>query len=231
MLTPSGGTVGAPSGATNADGEFTTTATLAEGQSQLTIEVRAFDRPGGTLLAEDTVTAQLALEGTVAIDAFYAHISVRAGKEGDFDDGDQEAFTGSWSMSGSAAAAGASASVTASATLTQDGGTHRYEGSGHLVASSGSSDAGGAAGVDGVVDFTVSGGEVSWSVTQSMPGSFPPGSGCLVRFGSQEFGASAAGIAGPGTHQIMHSCGFGAIAPDFPDIESDTTFSITIGRG
>jgi hypothetical protein len=231
-LEPTGGTVSAGSGTTDADGDFTTTATLADGETSLQIHVKAFDRQGGELLAEHTVTAQLVVDGTVSIDAFYAHISVRAG----VNDDDKETFSQGWSMSGSTGGGGATASVSASASGTQDGDTWRYSGSGDMDATAAGDDSGAAVGIDGTIDFTVSGGEVRYTVRQAITGTFPPGpflGGCQVRLGGQVVGPSgnAGGILEPGSYTLSHDCGGGSVDPEFPVIDAHMTFSVVIGPG
>lgn len=64
-LTPTGGTVGASSGVTAADGTFQTTARLSPGQSQLTVDVVARAGLGGPELARTTVTAAAAAPALV----------------------------------------------------------------------------------------------------------------------------------------------------------------------
>jgi hypothetical protein len=238
-LSASGGSVGAAAGTTNAVGEFTTTATLAEGQSLLTIEIKALDGPGGDLLAEETVTAQLLTDGTVTIDNFYAHIAPRAGgPNGESDDDDKEADNPNWSLSGTAAAAGATATVNARATAVQDGATWRYSGSGELDATASGTESGASVLIESHVGFTVSGGQVRYQVQQRITGTFPPGpflGGCQAwvdgRVINNVFG-SASGVMDEGEHGLGHDCGGGAYEPDgWPTIDADHTFSITIGPG
>jgi hypothetical protein len=228
-LDPSNGTtLGADSGTTNADGVFTTTATLAEGHQSLTIEVKAFDREGGVELASGTVTAQLLTPGTAVIDEIFAHITVRAG----FDDGDDYTSSGTWSMSGSAGEGGASASVNGSATLEVEDGIITYAGAGTLSANA-VAGPGAAVGIDSTLTVTVSGGPVVWNVRQRVTGTFPPppSSGCRVRFDGQPIGFSgnAGGLMEPGTHSIMHDCGGGVPNDGLTEIDATMEFTVTIG--
>jgi len=54
---PTGGTVNPPSGLTNNNGTFTTTATLDSGSTSLTVVVTARSEPGGEILDQETVTS------------------------------------------------------------------------------------------------------------------------------------------------------------------------------
>ena len=56
-LTPTNGTVSPPNGDTDAQGEFSAQAGLTAGTTFMEVWVRAFDQPGGNLLAEETVRA------------------------------------------------------------------------------------------------------------------------------------------------------------------------------
>jgi hypothetical protein len=217
-LTPrEGTTVDAPLGETNADGVYATTATLAQGHQTLTIDVAAFDEPGGELLAEDTITAALRTTGTFDVDFFYAHLFVRAG----LDDGDDDVEgPGSWSMSGSAADGGGSASANVGATWDETGGRLVYEGSGTLRGS------GGFASVVHGVDVTVTGGEVRWVLDQQLQ---PLPARVFFQVNGRQ-ARSGAGILEPGFHRIEFEGGGGA-DPGEPAMNTQYTWRLEIGPG
>jgi hypothetical protein len=197
-LEPSPGlTLGADSGATNADGVFTTTATLAQGQTTMSIDVAAFDREGGEELATAQVIAQVVLPGTATIDAVQGETSC-LGPGGDNALVDSN---GSWSLSCDSE----TESVSASATVTTEGDDLVYSGSGTIDAPSG------AGVIASYVSITVSGGPVRWELRERLTGDVPSDpflAGCYVndRFGSTS-SASGSGVLDPGEHEITHNCG------------------------
>jgi hypothetical protein len=230
QLSASGGTVGASSGTTDADGEFTTSATMAQGQTSITIDVRAFDQPGGNELADEHFTAQLLTDGSAALDSVFAHITVR----GQPNDDDKEAETPSWSLSGSSAGPGGTASVNAFANHVQDGPTVRYTGEAILKAQAGSDPAGASAGVDSHLFVTVTGGPVSWRVQQRFTGTRPLDRflfSCQVWRDGQLVSTtgSAGGILEEGTASISHDCGGGVGPTVEPTIDGKVEFSVTVG--
>jgi hypothetical protein len=230
QLSATGGTVGASSGTTDADGEFTTSATMATGQTQITIDVTAFDQPGGDELADDSVTAQLLTDGSAVLDSVFAHIFVR----GQPNDDDKDAESLSWSLSGSAAGPGGTASVTAFANYVQDGPTVRYTGEAELDASAGGDPAGAVAGVQSFLTVTVTGGPVTWQIRQRFTGTRPTSNfdfSCQVWLGSQLVSSTGngGGTFEPGTWTISHDCGGGVGPTASPTIDGKVEFSATIG--
>jgi hypothetical protein len=230
-LSASGGTIGAASGTTDAQGEFTTTATMAQNQSSITIDVTAFDHPGGDELADDSVTAQLLTDGSAVLDSVFAHIFVRGQPEDD----DKDADTPNWTLTGASSGPGGNASVTASATYTQDGPTVRYTGFAELEAHAGSDPAGATAGYTSSLQVTVTGGPVGWRVQQRFVGTRPLSNfdfGCQVWLGTQRVSStgSAGGILEEGTSTISHDCGGGVGQPPAdPTIDGRVDFTVTIG--
>jgi hypothetical protein len=217
-LEPSEGlTLGASSGTTNEDGVLATTATLAEGQTTVSIDVTAFDREGGEQLASHTITAQVVLAGTAAVDRVDGEVSCIAGS------GDQKFVesAGGWSLSCADAGEGTSASVTANAALAAEGSVLRYTGSGTIDSTSNAS-----ALIGSTVAITVTGGPVRWSLHERMTGQVPSSSflaGCYVNgtFRGISSGGDS-GVLEPGEHQISHNCG-GA------QIDAAMEWTLTIG--
>jgi hypothetical protein len=207
--------LGAASGRTNADGVFTTSVTVPDGETGMSIGVTAYDDPGGEELASDSVSAQVDLPGVASIDGVQGEITYLDGEEGNNEFVDSG---GAWSLSGGAGGT----SVSASASVDTDGDVVTYSGSGTIDAS------GGVGLIGSYVAITVTGGPVRWVLTQRIEGTWPIGSlaaGCYI---NQQFvanrGGSRGGILEPGEHEISHNCGGGG------EIDAEMEWTLTLGE-
>jgi hypothetical protein len=210
-----GVTLGAASGRTNADGVFTTSVSVAEGQTALTIDVTAYDDPGGHELGSDTVSATVDLPGVASIGKVEAEIWVRDGE--DEDDRFLES-SGGWSLSGGAGGT----SVSAGASVVTEGGVVRYGGAGTIRTT------GGEGLIGSHVTVNVTGGPVRWFLTQRVQGAWVTGSlagGCYI---DNQFvgivGGGRSGVWQPGTNFVSHNCGGGG-----PGIDVTMEWTLTVG--
>jgi hypothetical protein len=206
--------LGAASGSTNADGVLTTTVTVPEGQTALTIDVTAYDDPGGQELASDIVTAQVDLPGVASIDEVTGEITYIDGEDGE---NEFVESGGGWSLSGGAGGT----SVSATASLETDGTVLRYTGSGTIRAT------GGVGLIGSHVTVTVSGGPVRWFLTQRVTGDWPSdplSGGCYIdNVFTGIRGGSRGGVMTPGTSFISHNCGAGG------SLDAAMEWTLTIG--
>jgi hypothetical protein len=211
-----GVTLGAASGLTNADGVFTTSVTVAEGQTAMSIDVTAYDAPGGEELASDTVTAQVDLPGVATIDAVQGELQVR---DGDQDDDQLIDSGGNWSGSGAVGGT----SVSAAATVTTEGSVVRYSGTGTIRATNG------VGLIASYVSVSVSGGPVRWFLTQRVTGDWPGNSlagGCYIdnQFVGIRSGARSGTLPPGDTFEISHNCGAGG-----QGIDAEMEWTLTLG--